>query len=246
MESKDILSAEAKKTNILGNIEYIMSTKNIPNPTALAKILELAPTTWYSFLKNPISNSNAKTAFCNHFGLTLYQLENEQLSESNSELTEFDIEKCLNDTPIITFSDDDVFMLLNSAKNAGSSNFNEIEVLKKAISDKMHLRYKSYMFKAYQEYQVGNYDTAYEYVSNAFFEIRPKDIEIISECDMRCFVELCVRKNSSSGIESFIDKFSADDIFNEKIILVFAALLEKDFSMYAQLCYELVFNKLSQ
>lgn len=247
MDEKNTSSNDVKRDVILSNIDYIMSVNNISNPTALAKTIGLAPTTWYSFLKNPVSNSSAKTCFCKHFGITVYQLENETLSEIDYDLSGSDIENdTVNNKPILSFSDDDVFKSLNRTECNGGKVSLDIKELKKLISEKMHLEYKSHILKARQEYQKGNYDTAYEHMSNAYWGISPEDLEVISERDLKCYAELCKRKDDSSGIERLVEKLILDEFYNEKIVLVLASVLESCFSDYAKLCYEFVWNKLNQ
>ena len=132
MAEKNTSSNDVKRDIILSNIDYIMSVNNISNPTALAKTIGLAPTTWYSFLKNPISNSSAKTCFCKHFGITVYQLENETLSEIDYDLSGSDIENdMVNNKPISSFSDDDVFKSLNRTECNGGKVSLDIKELKK-------------------------------------------------------------------------------------------------------------------
>lgn len=248
MKIIDDISDAQRVENIEKNIHLASEINNIPTPTAMAKEIGVAPTTWHSFLKNPLSNSTAKAAFCNYFGVTVKRLENERLTDLDlcrqqkavdllqKKVIGFETQDS-EENSIMEMPDDVIYEKLRNSSTDDMVLSQEIQSLKNEIIAKNQFRYKAYMIQAKREYQNNNLQKALEFVYSAWWMLSKNELNVVTEADLIFYITLCETQNDLLGIEKLVDKLTSKDFFVPKIVLVLGTLLELSFPELAKKCY---------
>lgn len=226
---------ELRQENMKANIEFVMSTYNIKNYTELARTIGVAPTTWHSFQSNLTSNSSAKTAFCNHFHITVKQFEEERLSELDLLSGTDDSDSEARESPILSLSEEEIFtkLIVSSESPANDDSLSDI---KKRIIEKNGMHFKTTISKARCEFKRKNsLDSLIAYRA-AWAILTADNLAVVLESDLHNFISLCKQLNDEKSLNALIDKILTIELFNKKFILVLSILLEEDYPELAKLC----------
>lgn len=241
---------EDKIKIVENNISYLMSINNITSPKELAKLIDVAPTTVYSYLKSPLSNSSVKAALCKYFGITVYQLENDILSESEYfKTSRSDISKngAFNipdsDKPLMSMNSSEIYELVKDTKCDDFSYKEKIKELKENISKKLHFKFKYYLMKAKESFDSGDFEEAYDNMTDAWWNMQDNDLEVITAQDIDFYVELCRESNQKDGLKKLIIILTNEKFFNINILLFLASKLESIYPDLAFECYDIVNTK---
>lgn len=229
--------SDTASNRIKRNIEYLMKKQGISGVASLAKILDIPPTTIYSFLRNPLSNSKVKFIICNFFNISVDELENYDFSGTEITLNDkFDIK---SNQSILSMSDDTIYDYLSLQ----SFNTDEIGVLKKSIKDVIYTNFRKCCGQAKICFKSEDYQNALYYISSAFWLLKPPEIKYITENDLALYIDIANQFNDNDLISSLIFKLESVDYFNYKILIVLANLLEEKFPNESKMCYEIIKNK---
>ncbi len=227
----------------LKNIELIMKVTNTNSANAMAKRIGVAPTTWHSYLKNPKSNSVAKTAFCNYYGLTVHQLENSLLDESFiSQITSIDISSNENiEMPLSEITEKELYNKLSTSSNPETFIDEELRELKKELIKYKSLAYKAAISDA-NNMLMNDPINAYNIIVKAFLNMQPQDIYLLTQSELKLYIDLSNKYGDINDIENLIDRLALYD--NYKILTVLSILLEEaGLIQCAKKCLKLVLGR---
>lgn len=237
------MQCDKKIENMKKNIKYVMTMHNISNSASLAKKIGVAPTTWHSFTNNLTSNSSAKTAFCNYFGITVHQFEEELLSEiwCESKKDDMDEECSKNNVTIMSLSDEEIYIKFISSINKKNEN-NSLLELRKQVIKKFNMHFITTIETARSEVKKGNSIDAWNAYNSAWLLLTPDDLPAIMESDFQNYICLCKNIGSKSGLNALTEKLLSAEFYNPKILMSFSILLD-DFSELAESCLSILLDK---
>ncbi len=246
MENSNFFQEDKAKI-VSNNISYLMSMSNITSPRELAKLINVPATTLYTYLKSPLSNSSAKSALCKYFGITVFQLENELLSErefaknKSGDFEKKSSENFSSDKPLMSMRNDEMFELIKTSECDDDFAYKDkIKKLKESISKKMNFEFNHYLSKAQDAFENGNIEEAYSNMSSAWWNIHKDDLEIITPKIIEFYIDLCQMKEKKEGLEKLISILTNDEFFNANIVLFLASTLESIYPDLALECYDCV------
>ncbi len=229
---------EEKEKRILENIVYLGRINNITKANDFAITLGVKPATYYTFTRNPSSSSKVKSRICEYFGISMDDLENKSLKDeednsryivSNNSNRGID-----NYKSIISMSDFEINKYLTDKK----SNDEEINSLKRNISEKSFSDYGQSIIKARNCYENKNYDMALGYVCSAFYMLNEDDIARITKSDLELYISVVDKFNNESLLEKLVNKLLEEETYNRKIVIVLANLLETNHISLSKACYK--------
>lgn len=236
---------ELKRTdNIKQNIQFLMKKHNVPNITTLAKILGIPATTLYSFLRNPLSASKAKTKITEYFNISLEELECSNLYETasmnkNDFIEDYSYVALDSSKSILSISDNDIVEKLSNS----NTNDAYMKELKESIAKSYRIGYRHFIGQAKNDYMMGNFQKALCSISAAFWLIRPDELEWIQESDFKLYIELGKHFNDENIIVKLVEVFISYNYCNKKILAILGDLLEASYPDYAKVCYETIINE---
>ncbi len=226
------MDIETRKTHMKNNISTAKRVTNKTTSKDFAAELGIKTTTWHTFENNLSSNSSAKTAFCNHFGITVKQFEEEDLSENCFVKKNSSIDSIDDVIPIVELSDDIIFKAI---MNNPSSNNEKLNTVKDRVIENNDVLFNIALSNARKCKQpldiITNFNAAWQVLSKS-------NIALITKSDLNIFIHSCEQLNQKQSIEFLTDKLLSQELFNKKIVLLYSALLEKNFPEMAILCYE--------
>lgn len=227
MSNFDIIADRVKN-----NINYLMHQNDITSVSNLAKIINVPPTTIYSFLRSPLSNSKVKFKICNYFNVSIDELESYDFTKAeiknDNELT--------TNQSILSMSDEYVCKYLDLSVSSNS----DIDNLKSSIKSLINTNFRKCCGQARVNFESKNYQKALYYISSAFWLLRPEEIRFITESDLLLYIDIANYFKDNDLVSTLIIKLESTDFFNYKILIVLAKLLEESFPNESKTCYEII------
>lgn len=230
------------------NIDFLMRRNSIHNRTQLANLLNIKVQTLYSFLNNPLSASAVKKKICDYFFISQDDLETKHLSEilSNDDiLYEENILDTSETSSIVSMSNNELLEILENSNSSSP----QIQELKSSLRKSYLPGFNSFISLAKRDFYSGNYQKALLSACAAFYIITPQDISAITKEDFKLYISIAKKFSDNEFSSGLINKLTnvilSEDYYDERIAIVMASLLEKDFPISAQVCYETIINKKS-
>ncbi len=224
---------------IVKNIENFISLSNTKTAREMANRIGVPENTWRSFMKNPSSNSIAKTKFCLYYGLTVKQLETTLFDDDFIKSVLENVnqkEEQKKEAFLVDMSDEDLRTMFEKS----DSKSDRLEELKRKVKTKTSLSFKINLQNA-KKRAVDNPDEALALFNGTFMMMQKGDVNYVSENDLKIYVDLTVDNGNFNCLETLIATLIKDDFYNYKVVTVLALILEEvGLTDYAEQCLSAV------